>query len=68
MKFMGKVISQNVVEEFTAYIRDGGFPKSLEFDNIDDRNLYVQSVITQIFEKDISKNKKIRNRVAFEYD
>lgn len=65
-KFMGKVVSQNVVEEFTAYIRDGGFPKSLEFDNIDDRNLYVQSVVTQVFEKDISKNKKIRNRVAFE--
>ena len=65
-KFMGKVVSQNAVEEFTAYIRDGGFPKSLEFDNIDDRNLYVQSVISQIFEKDISKNKKIRNRVAFE--
>ena len=65
-KFMGKVVSQNVVEEFTEYIRDGGFPKSLEFDNIDDRNLYVQSVISQIFEKDISKNKKIRNRVAFE--
>ena len=65
-KFMGKDISQNAVEEFTTYIRDGGFPKSLEFDNIDDRNLYVQSVISQIFEKDISKNKKIRNRVAFE--
>ena len=65
-RFMWKAVSQNVIEEFTAYIRDGGFPKSLEFDNIDDRNLYVQSVITQIFEKDISKNKKIRNRVAFE--
>ena len=65
-RFMGKFVSQNVVEEFTTFIRDGGFPKSLEFDNIDDRNLYVQSVITQIFEKDISKNKKIRNRVAFE--
>ena len=65
-RFMGKSISQNVVEEFTTFIRDGGFAKSLEFDNIDDRNLYVQSVITQIFEKDISKNKKIRNRVAFE--
>lgn len=65
-KFLGKDISQNIVEEFTTYIRDGGFPKSLEFDNIDDRNLYVQSVIGQIFDKDISKNKKIRNRVAFE--
>ena len=65
-RFMEKSVSQNVVEEFTTFIRDGGFPKSLEFDNIDDRNLYVQSVITQIFEKDISKNKKIRNRLAFE--
>ena len=65
-KYLGKDISKNIVEEFTTYIRDGGFPKSLEFDNIDDRNLYVQSVIGQIFDKDISKNKKIRNRVAFE--
>lgn len=65
-KFMRKPVSQNAAEEFTTYIRGGGFPKSLEFDNTDDRNLYVQSVINQIFEKDISKNKKIRNRAAFE--
>ena len=65
-RFLGKEASQNIVEEFTTYIRDGGFPKSLEFDNVDDRNLYVQSVITQIFEKDISKNKRIRNRAVFE--
>lgn len=65
-KFFGKEISQNINQEFTTYIRDGGFPKSVEFDNVDDRNLYVQSVITQIFEKDISKNKRIRNRAAFE--
>ncbi|MBQ7118580.1 MAG: ATP-binding protein [Oscillospiraceae bacterium] len=65
-RFLKKDISKNIAEEFTAYIRDGGFPKSLEFDNIDDRNLYVQSAVTQIFEKDISKNKKIRNRTAFE--
>ena len=65
-KFLNKKISDNITEEFTIYIRNGGFPKSLEFDNATDRNLYVQSVITQIFEKDISKNKKIRNRAAFE--
>ena len=65
-KFLGKEVSQNIAHEFATYIRDGGFPKSLGFDNVDDRNLYVQSVITQIFEKDISKNKKIRNRAAFE--
>jgi len=65
-KFFGKVISQNISEEFTKYIRDGGFPKSIEFEKDDDKNFYVQSVIEQIFDKDISKNKKIRNRVAFE--
>lgn len=65
-KFLGKDISQNVAEEFTTYIRDGGFPKSLEFDCTEDRTLYVQSVIAQIFEKDISANKKIRNRAAFD--
>ena len=52
-KFLGKGVSPNIAEEFTTYIRDGGFPKSLEFDSVDDRSLYVQSVITQIFEKDI---------------
>ncbi|HBA47852.1 MAG TPA: ATPase, partial [Lachnospiraceae bacterium] len=65
-KFLGKETAQNVSKEFTTYIRDGGFPKSLEFDHAEDRNLYVQSVIAQIFEKDISANKKIRNRAAFE--
>lgn len=65
-KFFGKVISQNISEEFTKYIRDGGFPKSIEFEKDDDKNFYVQSVIEQIFDKDISKNRKIRNRVAFE--
>lgn len=65
-KQFGKEVSPNITEEFTKYIRDGGFPKSIEFDNTDDRNLYVQSVIEQIFDKDITKNKKIRNRAAFE--
>ncbi len=64
-KFLGRPLNQNTAEEFTVYIRDGGFPKALEFENESDKNLYVQSVVSQIFEKDIASNKKIRNRNAF---
>ena len=65
-KFLGKKVSENKTEEFTEFIRFGGFPKTLEFDREDDKNLYVTSVISQIMDKDIRKHKKIRNKVVFD--
>lgn len=65
-RFLGKNISMNRMEEFTEYIRLGGFPKTLEFDEENDKALYVSSVISQIFDKDIKKHRDIRNKVVFE--
>ena len=34
---------------------EGGFPYVLKLDSIDDKRLYTQNLITEIFEKDIKK-------------
>ena len=64
-QFLGKPLL-SVTEEFSEYIRFGGFPKTLEFDNEEDKNTYVTSVIHQILDKDIKKHRKIRNKAVFE--
>ena len=65
-KFIGKSVSENKTEELNRYIRFGGFPKALEFDDEQDKLLYIKNVIGQIMEKDIVKHKKIRNKSVFE--
>lgn len=65
-KFLGKPIKANTAEEFNEYIRFGGFPKTLEFDSPEDKDLYVAGVISQILDKDVKRHKKIRKRAVFE--
>lgn len=65
-KFRGLPIKENKMEEFNEYIRFGGFPKTLEFVNDEDKDLYVKSVIWQIIDKDIVKHRKIRNKSVFD--
>ncbi len=65
-EFYGKTINDNKVEEFNEYIRFGGFPKVIEFDNPDDKDTYVSEVISQILDKDVIRHKKIRNRSVFD--
>lgn len=65
-KFKNLAVSNDLTTEFSEYIINGGFPKALDFDDIDARRFYTKSVIKEIFEKDIKRNKKIRNRVVFE--
>lgn len=64
-EFYGKTCSPNLTEELDKYIIEGGFPKAIEYDNLNDKYSYVQSVIKEIFDKDISKRVKIRNKEAF---
>lgn len=64
--FFGKEIKANKTEEFNEYIRFGGFPKTLEFDDPNDKDTYISEVIAQILEKDVVKHKKIRNRSVFD--
>ncbi len=65
-KFLGKTISHDVVAEFDEFLRQGGFPKALQYDNPEDRKTYISSVIAEIFQKDIKKRIKIRNVAAFQ--
>ena len=64
-EFYGKSINPDLTTELDNYIVEGGFPKALDYDNTTDKYLYVQSVIKEIFEKDISMRVKIRNKEAF---
>lgn len=65
-RFFGKEISSNPEEEFDKYMLEGGFPYTLKLDSFSDKRAYVKSVINEIFEKDIRKNKKIKNKMLFE--
>ncbi len=59
-------IDPDLNREFGEYIVNGGFPKALQFPDIEARHFYTKSVIEEIFNKDIKKNKKIRQVSVFE--
>lgn len=65
-RFLDKPVNNNIYLEFEEYIRNGGFPKSLYYDNPEEKVTYTTSVINQIFDKDISKSNKIKDRELFE--
>ena len=64
-KYMGIAV-RDLRNEFTEYIRFGGFPKLLELTSDQDKELYVESVISQILDKDVTGHRKIRNRSVFD--
>jgi predicted AAA+ superfamily ATPase len=64
--FMGKPIQNNLTAEFDSYILEGGFPKALQYDSMEDKRTYTRSVISEIFEKDIRQRVKVRNKAVFE--
>ena len=65
-KFLNKKINENIYLEFEEYIRNGGFPKSLYYDNYDEKMFYTSSIINQIFEKDIISSNRINDKALFE--
>lgn len=65
-KFLNKDVNNNIYLEFEEYIRNGGFPKSLYYDNYEEKIIYTSSVINQIFEKDIKTSNKIKDKALFE--
>lgn len=62
--FLGKQVG-NVYAEFDEYLRYGGFPRSLEYEDPDAKARYIEDVVNQIFEKDIKARKKIRSADTF---
>ena len=65
-RFMEKEVNSNIYLEFEDFIRNGGFPGSLNYDRYEDKLLYTENVIKQIFEKDIKMHKRIKDRALFE--
>jgi predicted AAA+ superfamily ATPase len=65
-KFLNKTVNENIYLEFEEYIRNGGFPKTLYYDNYEEKILYTSSVINQIFEKDIKTSNRINDKALFE--
>lgn len=65
-RFYNKDINPNTIVELNNYILEGGFPRTIQFDDLQVKRTYTESVVREIFEKDIRKKVKIRNREAFE--
>lgn len=65
-KFYNIAVSENLIEELTSYITEGGFPRTLFFKDKADKRTYVQGVVKEIFQKDIKKRVKIRDVESFE--
>lgn len=63
--FLGQHVDEDSSKEFDKYIIEGGFPKTLEYQDVNDKRTYVRSIIKEIFEKDIKKRVKIRNVSVF---
>ena len=62
---LGKELQDERIE-FDEYLRYGGFPRSLEFDDAEAKAHYIEEVVSQIIEKDIRSRNKIRNVDTFE--
>ena len=60
-KKLGKEVN-SIYEEFENYIKVGGFPGALKYDTYEEQITYVKNVLDDIFEKDIKKNEKIKNK------
>ena len=65
-RFLGQDVDASISREFTHYLRYGGFPKTLEFDDSEDKSAYLRNVVEQILVKDVKNRCKIRNRIVFE--
>ena len=59
------MVKDSMYDEFEQYIREGGFPGALKYSNEQDRKIYVQNILDDIFIKDIKKNQKIKNSEIF---
>lgn len=64
-KFYGKTIQPNTIIELNNYIIEGGFPRTIFFDEIADKRNYVANIVDEIFEKVIRRRVKIKNRELF---
>ena len=65
-RFYGFPVEATLTQELMHFITDGGFPRTLFLDDPQDKRTYVQSIVQEIFEKDIRRRAKIREKGTFE--
>ena len=65
-KFFNKKINIDLYEEFNSFIIEGGFPKAIEFDSLDSKQLYTKEIIREIFNKDVKTRSRVSNVALFE--
>ena len=65
-KFYNKPIDTNPIVELNNYILEGSFPRIIQIEGKDNKRKYLQGIIEEIFEKDIRKRVKIKNKEVFE--
>lgn len=65
-KYYNQLDNVNINSEFNEYIRFGGFPKSLEFQDPQARYKYVEGIVNEIFEKDIRSYNKIKYKNVYD--
>ena len=64
--FYGKPVDANLSIELNRFIMEGGFPRAIILDELADKRSYTESVVNEIFEKDIRRRAKIKDKEAFE--
>ena len=64
--FYGKTVDANLSIELNRFILEGGFPRAILLDELADKRSYTESVVSEIFEKDIRRRAKIKEKEAFE--
>ena len=61
----GKSIGERRAE-FEEYLRYGGFPRALTYDDPEAKATYIEGVVAQVVEKGIKARKKVRNVSTFD--
>ncbi|MBQ3334370.1 MAG: ATP-binding protein [Eubacteriaceae bacterium] len=64
--FYGIQSDSNPQSELQNYILEGGFPRAVRIETLEDKRTYTQNVVKEILEKDIRQRIKIRNKESFE--
>ena len=59
-------VNVNSLIELQSFILEGGFPRTVLIESLQDKRSYTESVVQEIFEKDIRHRVKVKNKESFE--
>lgn len=65
-EFYHQEINPNLMIELNQYILEGGFPRTIQISDIAAKRTYVNEVVREIFEKNIRRRVKIKDKAGFE--